>query len=115
MSLHPDGQILSSVILKQILPYLENYNDQVEHSFVQDIKAEDMDYILKAQLPITDRHQVSILGELLKSNKIRSQRQFIYQLWKAKSPIEPEKRINHTWMQASSRGCYLRQRDSRAA
>ena len=73
------------------IAYLENYNDQVEHSFVQDIKAEDMDYILKAQLPITDQHQVSILGELLKSNKIRSQRQFIYQLWKAKSPIEPEK------------------------
>jgi GWxTD domain-containing protein len=72
------------------IAYLENFNQTAEHSFVQNIKADDMDFVLKAHLPIADQHQVSTLGELLKTNRIRSQRQFIYQLWKTKAPSNPE-------------------------
>jgi GWxTD domain-containing protein len=72
------------------IAYLETYNTDHNNSFVQKLKAEDMDYILKANLPITGQHQISTLGELLKSNKIKSQRQFIYQLWKSKAPSNPE-------------------------
>lgn len=70
--------------------YLEHQNDQLENSFVQAIGAESMDYVLKALLPITPQHQVSTLGELMHSNRIKSQRQFIYQLWKMKSPEHPD-------------------------
>ncbi|MBK8626484.1 MAG: GWxTD domain-containing protein [Saprospiraceae bacterium] len=72
------------------ITYLESFDPVADQSFVQKIKVEDMDFVLKAHLPITDQHQVSTLGELIKSNKIKSQRQFIYQLWKAKSPANPE-------------------------
>lgn len=72
------------------LAYLESYNLDVENSFVQKLKAEDMDYILKAHVPITDQNQISTLGQLLKSNRIKSQRQFIFQFWKSKSPANPE-------------------------
>lgn len=72
------------------MDYLEHQNDQLENSFVQSISAESMDYVLKALLPITPQHQVSTLGELLHSDRIKSQRQFIYQLWKLKSPEHPD-------------------------
>jgi GWxTD domain-containing protein len=71
------------------IAYLENYNQTPEHSFVQNIQADEMDFTLKAHLPITDQHQVSTLGELMKTNRIKSQRQFIYQLWKSKAPSNP--------------------------
>ena len=73
------------------IAFLESYNDSPEHAFVQAIKPEDMDYVLKAHLPITPQHQVGVLGELIKSNKIKSQRQFVFQLWKKRSPASPEK------------------------
>lgn len=73
------------------IAYLENYNETPENAFVTNIKSEDIDYILKAHLPITDQNQISTLNELIKSNKIRSQRQFIFQLWKGRSPLNPEK------------------------
>ena len=72
------------------IEFLENYNDKLNNSFAQKIGAEDMDYILKALLPVTDQNQVSTLGELLKSNKLKSQQSFIFQMWKAKSPSNPE-------------------------
>lgn len=76
------------------IAFLENYNSTADHSFAQKIEADDMDYILKAHLPITDQNQVSTLGELLKGNKIKSQRQFIFQLWKRKAPTNPEEGYN---------------------
>ena len=72
------------------IAHLENFNELLENSFVQQIKTEDLDYILKAHLPITDQHQVSTLGELIKSNKIKSQRQFLFQYWKSKASANPE-------------------------
>ncbi|MBK9734449.1 MAG: GWxTD domain-containing protein [Saprospiraceae bacterium] len=72
------------------IAFLENYNDKLGNSFAQKIAAEDMDYILKALLPITDQNQVSTLGELLKSNKLKSQQSFIFQMWKVRSPANPE-------------------------
>lgn len=71
------------------IAFLETFNQTAEHSFVQNISADAMDYTLKAHLPITDQHQVSTLSELMKTNRIKSQRQFIYQLWKSKSPTNP--------------------------
>lgn len=73
------------------IAFFEAYNDTPEHAFVQEIQPEDMDYVLKAHLPITEQHQVGVLGELIRSNKIKSQRQFIFQLWKKRSPTSPDK------------------------
>lgn len=72
------------------LAYLDSYNEEFDHSFAQNLRAEDMDYILKAHLPVTEQHQVSTLGELLRSNKLKSQRQFIFQYWKTHAPSNPE-------------------------
>ncbi len=70
--------------------WLAAYNADVANSFVEKLPADQMDYILKAHLPITEQHQVSTLGELLKSNRLASQRQFIFQLWKSRAPVAPE-------------------------
>ncbi len=72
------------------IAFLENYNENVENSFAQQIKAEDMDYILKAHFPITDQSQTATLSELLKTNRIKSQRHFIYQFWKSRNPSNPD-------------------------
>jgi GWxTD domain-containing protein len=79
---------------KADIAYLDNYNETPENAFVTSIKADDIDYVLKAHIPITDQNQMGTLKELIKSNKIRSQRQFIFQLWKSRSPINPEKAFN---------------------
>ncbi len=72
------------------IAYMDNFNELLENSFVQQIKTEELDYILKAHLPITDQHQVSTLSELIKSNKTKSQRQFLFQYWKSKANSNPE-------------------------
>ncbi len=76
------------------MAWLESYNQTATNSFANKIPAEKMDYILKAHLPITDQHQVSTLGELLASNRLLSQRQFIFQLWQAKAPGAAEEAYN---------------------
>lgn len=73
------------------IAYLENYNETPENAFVTAIQADDMDYVLKAHIPITDQNQAGTLRALIRSNKIKSQRQFIFQLWKSRSPANPEK------------------------
>jgi len=72
------------------IAFLENYNESVDNSFVQSLKAEDMDYIFKAHVPITEQHQVSTLSEVLKGSRIKSQRQFLYQYWKQRAPSNPQ-------------------------
>ncbi len=72
------------------IAYLESYNETLTNSFVQQITAEEMDYVLKAHLPITEQHQMYTLGELIRGNRIKSQRQFIFQYWKSKAPSNPE-------------------------
>ncbi len=79
---------------KADIAYLDNYNETPENAFVSNIKPEDFEYILKAHLPITDQNQMNTLKALIKSDKIKSQRQFIFQLWKNRSPINPEKAYN---------------------
>jgi GWxTD domain-containing protein len=76
------------------ISYLENYNEELSNSFVQKLVADKMDYLLKAHLPITDQNQVSTLGELIKSNKLKSQRQFIFQYWKSRNKENPELSFN---------------------
>lgn len=73
------------------IAYLENYNESPENAFVTNIQPDEIDYVLKAMLPITNQNQTGTLKELIKSNKLKSQRQFIFQLWKSRSPQNPEK------------------------
>ncbi len=79
---------------KADIALLEQYNETPENAFVTRIKPDDMDFVLKAHVPITDQNQMSTLQSLIRSNKIRSQRQFIFQLWKGRSPVNPEKAFN---------------------
>lgn len=72
------------------LKSLERDSLGLENSFVKSLADEDMDYILKAHLPITDQHLTNSLRELIKSGKPGSQKQFIYSLWKTKIPENPE-------------------------
>lgn len=72
------------------IAYLENYNEDLENSFVRDLKGEDMDFILKAHLPVTPQNQVSTLGELISGKRLASQRQFVFQFWKNRYPENPE-------------------------
>ncbi len=76
------------------IKHLETYNETPENAFVRDIQPEDMDYILKAHVPITDQNQNSTLWKLIRSDKIKSQRQFIFQLWKTRAPQNPEAAFN---------------------
>jgi GWxTD domain-containing protein len=71
------------------IAFMENFNEFLENSFVQQIKADELDYVLKAHLPITDQHQVATLTELIKSDKTKSQRQFLFQYWKSKAGTNP--------------------------
>lgn len=76
--------------VKADIKALESYNSQFENSFVQALSDDEMDYILKAHLPITDQHQSLSLKEILKRGSARSKKQFIYQLWETKIPENPE-------------------------
>lgn len=76
------------------IAFLDSYNENVENSFAQQIKAEDMDYILKAHFPITDQSQTATLHELLTTNRIKSQRHFVYKFWKSRNPSNPELAYN---------------------
>lgn len=76
------------------IAFLESYNDNLENSFAQKLKPEDMDFIIKAHFPIADQSQTATLRELLSSNKIKSQRSFIYQFWKSSNPANPEAAYN---------------------
>ena len=76
------------------IAWLEQYNDSQENSFVQNLKAADMDFILKAHLPITPQNQVSTLGELIRSDRLASQRQFIFRFWKTRYNENPEAAFN---------------------
>jgi GWxTD domain-containing protein len=75
---------------KADIAFLDSYNDKLENSFAQLLKAEDMDFIIKAHFPITDQSQTATLRELLLSNRIKSQRSFIFQFWKVRNPADPE-------------------------
>jgi GWxTD domain-containing protein len=76
------------------LAFLEQYNDSEDHSFAQDIPATEIEYILRAHVPIADQNQSQTLDELIRSTHLRSQRQYIYQYWKKRSPANPEAAYN---------------------
>lgn len=76
--------------VKADLKRLESDTSSWEDTFVQDLADEDMDYILKAHLPITDQHLTNSLRELIKNGQPRSQKQFIFTLWNTKIPENPE-------------------------
>ena len=76
------------------IAFLEGYNDNVENCFAQKLMPEDMDFIIKAHFPITDQSQTATLRELLSSNKIKSQRSFIFQFWKVRNSANPEASYN---------------------
>jgi len=72
------------------IAYLESYNETLDNSFVNNIKKDELEYILKAHVPVTEQHQISTLSELIRSNKTKSQKQFIFQYWKSKTSTNPE-------------------------
>ncbi|MBK9257780.1 MAG: GWxTD domain-containing protein [Saprospiraceae bacterium] len=72
------------------LALLENYNTDVQNSFVQKIPESELDFILKAHQPITEQKQMATLNEIIKKAQPRSQRQFIYQFWKKTAQDSPE-------------------------
>jgi len=76
--------------IKADLTALEGYNSRFENSFAQSLYDKEMEYILKAHLPITDQHQTLSLKEVIKRGNPKSQKQFIFQLWEAKIPENPE-------------------------
>jgi GWxTD domain-containing protein len=72
------------------LAHLENYNDNAQNSFVQQIKDDELVYILRAHVPVIEQMQSATLETLINTNNPRSQRQFIYQYWKKNSTANPE-------------------------
>jgi GWxTD domain-containing protein len=69
---------------------LENYNNAVENSFVNSLDQKDLEYILRAHVPIVGQTESSLLEYLINNDVQKSRRHFIYQYWKKKSPINPE-------------------------
>ncbi len=76
------------------LAVLEEYNDNVQNSFVQNLPEEDLKYILRAHVPIVDQVESSTLEFLILSDKPISRRHFIYNYWKKRSASNPEAGFN---------------------
>ncbi len=52
-----------------------------ENNFTIDIQPANMDYVLKAHIPITDNIQIPMLHELIKSGDYSKGQHFIYHFW----------------------------------
>jgi GWxTD domain-containing protein len=72
------------------LAFLENYNTDYTHSFVQNIPDEELEYILKAHVPIADQNQMATLDEIIKKGRPKSQKQYLFQYWKRTAGEAPE-------------------------
>jgi GWxTD domain-containing protein len=71
------------------LAWLESSNHDVESSFAGKIRQEDMEYILKAHVPITNQEQLLTLRELIVSERTKSKQHFLLTFWKDKYPADP--------------------------
>jgi GWxTD domain-containing protein len=71
------------------LAWLESSNQDVESSFAGKIRDEDMDYIMKAHVPITNQEQLFTLRELISSKRTKSKQHFLLTFWKEKYPTDP--------------------------
>jgi GWxTD domain-containing protein len=58
-------------------------------NFTEQIDDKDLEYILKAHVPVTDNIQLPTLQTLIKSDNNAKKRKFIYQYWTKKSPASP--------------------------
>jgi GWxTD domain-containing protein len=76
--------------VKADIDYLEQYNDTNDHSFVQRLEDKDLEYILRAHVPIVEQVQSTTLEMLIKEDMPKSRRQFIFNYWKKRSPANPE-------------------------
>jgi GWxTD domain-containing protein len=63
-------------------------------SFAAGISEEDLDYVLKAHVPITGNIQLPTLQELIKSPNNNRKRKFIQQFWMKRSPASPAESYN---------------------
>ena len=63
------------------LALAESVNTDFKYSFVHQLADSDLDYILKAHVPVAEQSQMAILGDVIKKGNPRSQRHYIYQYW----------------------------------
>lgn len=78
---------------KADLAILENANDN-ENSFTHSFKREDMDYILKAHVPIIDQINLPTLQELIKAGTFKNQKLFIHDFWYKRNTHQAEDSYN---------------------
>jgi GWxTD domain-containing protein len=63
------------------LALAESINTDFKYSYVHQIPDTELDYILKAHVPVAEQSQMAILGDVIKKANPRSQRHYIYQYW----------------------------------
>lgn len=63
------------------LAYAESMGTDFERSFVHSLRDADLDYILKAHVPVAEQAQMATLDDVIKKGKPRSQRHYIHQYW----------------------------------
>ncbi|MBK8549074.1 MAG: GWxTD domain-containing protein [Saprospiraceae bacterium] len=66
---------------------LEN---SIENSFVQSLPSEELDYILKALVPIIDNIQLPTLQTVIQSSSEARKRKYIHRFWLKRSAEKPE-------------------------
>jgi GWxTD domain-containing protein len=76
------------------LALLNNYNKDISNAWVNNIKEADMEYILRAHVPIVSQKQSGILEQLIKDIPLKSCQHFIYQFWTERNPSNPETAYN---------------------
>lgn len=59
-------------------------------TFSASIPEDELDYVLKAHVPVTSTIQLPTLQEIIKSTSVNRKRKFIGQFWLKKSPGSPE-------------------------
>lgn len=71
------------------LAWLDASGQDVETSFAGKIKEEDMDYVLKAHVPLTSQEQLLTLRELISTQRTKSKQSFLLTFWKEKYSADP--------------------------
>lgn len=72
------------------LAELEQYNETLDNSFVNQIPADKLDFHLKSLLPIIDSKHHSTHEYVIKKGTDRSKRSFIWKFWTQQTPDAPE-------------------------
>lgn len=79
---------------KADLARLEALGGLPQNAFVKKVRDEDMDYCMKALIPIAAQNQMGTIEELIKSKDLDNQRLFLYNFWLERSPKSPKEAFN---------------------